>query len=205
MSAHARAALFPDGDLARPVGGPGQGSPVSAPSEEDLVRRARAGDRAAFGALYERFAPMVHGILLARVSAREAQDLVQDVFLAALDSIAGLADDSRMGAWLAAIARNRAQDQRRSQRPAHPGVELVEILDTRGDDLPDAERAEDAERALAALRGLPEAYRETLVLRLVEGLDGPTIAERTGMTHGSVRVNLCKGMKLLRERLSGER
>ena len=59
-------------------------------------------------------------------------------------------------------------------------------------------------QALFAIRTLPEAYRETLLLRLVEGLPGPEIARRTGLTHGSVRVNLCRGMKLLRARLSAE-
>jgi len=48
---------------------------------------------------------------------------------------------------------------------------------------------------------LPETYAETLVLRLVEGLTGPQIAACTGMTHGSVRVNLTRGMQMLRERL----
>ena len=47
----------------------------------------------------------------------------------------------------------------------------------------------------------PAAPADPLVLRLVEGLSGPEIAARTGLTHGSVRVNLHRGMKLLRERL----
>ncbi len=51
---------------------------------------------------------------------------------------------------------------------------------------------------LACVRQLPETYSETLVLRLVEGLSGPEIADRTGMTHGSVRVNLTRGMAMLR-------
>jgi RNA polymerase sigma-70 factor (ECF subfamily) len=54
------------------------------------------------------------------------------------------------------------------------------------------------------LRSLPEAYRETLTMRLVEGLTGPEIAEATGLTAGSVRVNLCRGMELLRELLKQE-
>ena len=53
----------------------------------------------------------------------------------------------------------------------------------------------------AALAALPEAYAETLALRLVEGLTGPEISERTGLTPGSVRVNLHRGMALLREKL----
>ena len=54
---------------------------------------------------------------------------------------------------------------------------------------------------LATIRTLPEAYREPLILRLVEGMTGPEIAARTGLKHGSVRVNLCRGMQLLREKL----
>jgi len=56
---------------------------------------------------------------------------------------------------------------------------------------------------MAAMQGLPEAYRETLLMRLVENLSGPEIARKTGLTEGSVRVNLCRGMKMLRERLEG--
>jgi RNA polymerase sigma-70 factor (ECF subfamily) len=54
---------------------------------------------------------------------------------------------------------------------------------------------------LAHLRKLPPAYRETLALRLIAGLTGPQIAAATGLTHASVRVNLCRGMALLRESL----
>ena len=59
----------------------------------------------------------------------------------------------------------------------------------------------EAFEVLAIMRSLPETYRETLMLRLVEGMTGPEIAGRTGLTEASVRVNLCRGMKLLRERL----
>jgi RNA polymerase sigma-70 factor, ECF subfamily len=55
---------------------------------------------------------------------------------------------------------------------------------------------------LTCIRSLPEAYSETLILRLVEGMTGPEIASRTGMTPGSVRVNLHRGMQQLREKLS---
>jgi RNA polymerase sigma-70 factor (ECF subfamily) len=58
-----------------------------------------------------------------------------------------------------------------------------------------------AAEMLEIVRSLPDAYRETLVLRLVEGMTGPEIATRTGLTPASVRVNLHRGMKLLREKL----
>ena len=54
---------------------------------------------------------------------------------------------------------------------------------------------------LTAIRTLPDAYREPLILRLVEGMTGPEIAARTGLTPASVRVNLHRGLKQLRERL----
>ena len=58
---------------------------------------------------------------------------------------------------------------------------------------------------LESIRQLPESYRETLLLRLVEGMTGPEIAARTGLTAESVRVNLCRGMKMLRELLEGNK
>ena len=61
----------------------------------------------------------------------------------------------------------------------------------------------EAIAVLDTIRALPEAYRETLILRLVEGMTGPEISERTGLTPESVRVNLHRGMKMLRERLEG--
>jgi RNA polymerase sigma-70 factor (ECF subfamily) len=136
---------------------------------------------------------MVHGVLLARVPRGQVEDLVQDVFLQALKRLGSLREPERFGGWLAMIARNRATDFHRRGRDT---VELTE-------DLPGPAPAPQAEAiaALDALRALPETYRETLVLRLVEGMTGPEIAARTGMTEGSVRVNLHRGMKLLRARL----
>src|SRR5262250_2498506 len=90
-----------------------------------LVEAARAGDRAAFGALYDRYARMVHGILVARVPLSEVDDLVHDTFLQALRRLPTLRDCSRFGAWLAAITRNRANDY---HRQSVDEVELPEDL-----------------------------------------------------------------------------
>jgi RNA polymerase sigma-70 factor (ECF subfamily) len=172
-------------------------------SEDDLlVQAARKGDRAAFGRLYDRYARMVHGILLARVPPREVDDLVQEVFLMALRQLHALRDVSRFGAWLSTIARNRSNDYFRRAIPEEQVTEPVD--ETRMETTP-ADPAGDQQAAmiLTEVRGLPEAYREPLILRLVEGMSGPEIAARTGLTHGSVRVNLCRGMQLLREKLAG--
>src|ERR1700757_4992237 len=74
------------------------------------VAAARDGDRAAFGRLYERYAPMVHGVLLAKVPVGEVDDLVQDVFIRALRRLSTLRETGSFGAWLTAIARNMAND-----------------------------------------------------------------------------------------------
>ena len=163
-----------------------------APSDRDLVRAARAGDRRAFGLLFQRFAPMVHGILLARARPADADDILQDVFVSAMRRIDTLRDDAAVGGWLASIARNRLVDHLRARRAT---TELTDEIPSH-----DADRAE-AERVLAVIRALPEAYHETLVLRLVEGMTGPEISAQLGLTPESVRVNLHRGMKLLRERL----
>jgi RNA polymerase sigma-70 factor (ECF subfamily) len=63
----------------------------------------------------------------------------------------------------------------------------------------------EAAEILESVRSLPEAYRETLILRLVEGMTGPEIAAKTGLSHGSVRVNLNRGMQQLREKLGQRR
>ena len=166
-----------------------------------LVAAARAGDRAAFGRLYDRFGRMVHGILLARVPPAEVDDLVHDVFLQALGRLPTLRDDSAFSGWLATIARNRANDFHRHS-PRRIEDELPEDLSGPSVETPGP--SAEALAALAAIRSLPDAYRETLVLRLVEGLTGPEIAARTGLTPGSVRVNLHRGMKQLREKLGKE-
>jgi RNA polymerase sigma-70 factor (ECF subfamily) len=166
-----------------------------------LVGAARDGDRAAFGRLYDRYARMVHGVLLAKVPAGVVDDLVQDVFLLALRRLSTLREIRSFGAWLAAIARNLAKDHHRRWAPEDQLTEDVsrdelELQMTSGDN------EQRAAAILDVIRSLPEAYREPLVLRLVEGMTGPEIATRTGLTPGSVRVNLHRGMQQLRARLS---
>jgi RNA polymerase sigma-70 factor (ECF subfamily) len=157
-----------------------------------LVEDVRDGRPGAFERLYARYARTVHGILLARVPRQEAEDLVQDVFLTVHRRLHTLREARAFGGWLAMIARNRAMDHVRRERSL---IELPEDLAVAASK--DAEAAE----ALDAIRALPEAYREPLILRLVEGMTGPEISERTGLTPGSVRVNLHRGMALLRRSL----
>lgn len=169
----------------------------AANEEAELARRAQLGDRAAFEALYRRFARGVHALLAARVRAHEADDLVQEVFLSAWRARGELREPARVGAWLLAIARRQAL---RAQRERRATDALPEALAAEGASGHAAR--DEAEIVLAELRALPEAYREPLALRLVGELPGAEIARLTGLTHGSLRVNLHKGMELLRERLA---
>src|ERR1700693_4986995 len=166
-----------------------------------LVGAARDGDRAAFGRLYDRYARMVHGVLLAKVPLGDVEDLVQDVFILALRRLSTLRENGCFGAWLAAIARNRANDY---YRQSVPEDQLSDDRSAKGEESGGASGDAEGEAAamLDAVKSLPVAYRETLILRLVEGMTGPEIAARTGLTHGSVRVNLHRGMRQLRAKLS---
>ncbi len=172
----------------------GQPSPAVS-LEAQLVRAVLEGDRDMYGRLYGLYAPLVHGILLARMPRNEVEDMVQEIFLHALKKLDTLRDANSFGPWVAMIARNRAMDFHRKSRY------MVSV-----DEFPDDFRGHDSGESKAAeileiIRTLPDAYRETLVLRLVEGMTGPEIASRTGLTSASVRVNLHRGMKLLREKL----
>jgi RNA polymerase sigma-70 factor (ECF subfamily) len=167
--------------------------PTEVEEDDGLILAAAQGDRGAFGELYVRYARMVHGILLARVPAGDAEDLVQDVFMSAMRQLRGLRTAAAFRGWLGAIARNRAIDYFRGAKHRVP---LEESAAREAGVRP---TAQDAFVVLDLIRSLPEAYRETLILRLVEGMTGPEIAKLTGLTPESVRVNLCRGMKMLRE------
>jgi RNA polymerase sigma-70 factor (ECF subfamily) len=176
----------------------------SSGSDEALVAAARAGDRAAFGELYTRYSRMVHGILLCNIPRHAVEDLVHDVFLRALRRLETLRDTARFGSWLASIARNCATDYYRRSSFADE-VSEAQLADSAAGPGKQASLEVEAAVILAHIQCLPPAYRETLVLRLVEGMTGPEIAARTGLSHGSVRVNLYRGMQQLRQRLSGRK
>lgn len=169
--------------------------------EAALVCAAQAGDRGAFDRLWEGCAPLIHAILVSMVPHQDAPDLLQDVALATLRSLDRLRQPERFSAWVCTIARNAGRDALRARREARVHEVCRDVTDV---EAPGGAAGADeivADEILARVRCLPAAYREPLILRLVLGLSGPEIAARTGRTPGSVRVNLCKGMKMLRKEL----
>ncbi len=168
-------------------------------SEADWVVAAQAGDRQAFAQLHQRYHRMVHGLLLAYLRPADAEDVLQEVFLHALRKLPELREPGAFGAWLATMARNFRTNHFR-RRPPFSTVEVTEW--NGGVTHPRATaHGQDESEILEAIRRLPATYSETLMLRLVEGLTGPEIAAQTGLAPASVRVNLCRGMKLLRDEL----
>ena len=155
------------------------------------VASARGGCQLACTQLYRRFLPLVHGLLLARFRPAIADELTQECFVLAFRRLGQLREPAQFGAWIASIARHL-----RGPDSAHEMAmdEHFDVEDTHADPARHAEAAQ----MLAAIRRLPEAYAETLALRLIEGLSGAEIAQLTGLTPESVRVNLHRGMHKLR-------
>jgi RNA polymerase sigma-70 factor, ECF subfamily len=132
-------------------------------SLRELVLCARRGDQGAFAQLHGRYRRMVHAILLARLPPADADDQVQEVFLTAWTKLVQLDDPEGFGAWLGAIARHRAIDWARRRRPMAP------LPDTLADPRAQASSTAEVRNVLDAVQALPEAYRETLLMRLARG------------------------------------
>jgi RNA polymerase sigma-70 factor (ECF subfamily) len=171
-------------------------------SDFSLVAAAKSGDREAFSALLQRHLAKVNAYLLAFVPQSEVDDLMQETMLAAWRGLPTLQQPDRLLPWLIGIARNlgRREYGRRQKQPQslHEAAEVRAV----GESAPAAEFT--VERLMHHLQEMPEAYRISLAMRLIEGVGSEGIAEATGMTSASVRVNLSRGMKMLRARLKRE-
>ncbi|QJW94565.1 RNA polymerase sigma factor [Frigoriglobus tundricola] len=172
-----------------------------------LVVRARGGDRGAFEELVRRTSRLVYARLYLDVGRPDrAEDLLQETFLLAFRSLHSLQDAAGFRPWLLTIAHNvliddarRAMRQKRLAPVAETHATLVPSAELRPDE--HAERAELHRRVLAALRALPQEYRLPLTLRYVTGADYESISEQLGLTNGSLRGLLHRGLKMLRDRL----
>ncbi len=164
-----------------------------APTAEDaLVRRAAAGDAAAFAELYERHLDRVFRYFYYRLASREdAEDLAEQVFLKAWQAIKGY--DCRgapFAAWLFRIAHNLLADHHRARRSAGQTEELDEELEVED---PDAGPEEvvalqlEARELAEALGKLSEVEQSVIALRFVEGLDHRTVASAIGKSEVATR------------------
>jgi RNA polymerase sigma-70 factor (ECF subfamily) len=174
-------------------------------SETALVVRARDGDRAAFEELVRRTSRLVFARLyLDTGNAHRAEDLTQETFLLAFRSVRRIADPAVFRSWLLSIAHNTLVSAARRDRrkPAPAPLPTVPSLSPGPEEA--ARREEARAQVLAALRTLPDEYRLPLALRYLTGADYDTISEQLGLSNGSLRGFLHRGLKMLRDRLPPE-
>ncbi|MFT3784652.1 MAG: RNA polymerase sigma factor [Tepidisphaeraceae bacterium] len=160
----------------------------------DLARRAQGGDRSAFDELVRNSARLVFAVLRIDCSDRHsAEDLVQETYLRAWRSIRSLRDPSHVRAWLLTIAKRALVDQARRRKPT---LDLDNVAPPATDTKEDS--SDDQQKAIDALRGLPEEYRLPLTMRYLAGADHETIRRQLGLTDGALRGLLHRGLTLLR-------
>mgnify|MGYP001298322016 CR=1 FL=1 len=185
------------------------------------VERCLAGDRAAFGALVERWQDRIYGAVLRMVRDPElARDLAQETFLRAFANLASFRGGAAVGTWLYSIAVNqvRSEMRKRSARKHGAPVSLDALQGGGADDssrggyepadaAPDAPaRAatrEDCALLLAELHRLDDEHREVLVLREFQDLAYDEIASVLDVPVGTVRSRLHRARAELRTRLEG--
>jgi len=178
---------------------PGGAPRIEHGDEAALVARARAGDRAAFGVLVERYAAPARRVARAVLDdPDDADDAAQDALLAALVKLHQYDPRRPFGPWLMRIVSNAATDRRRRR-----SVRRAEPLDanaTAGGPRPDVqtERRALGERLREALAELPERRRVAVVLFDVEGYSHAEIAEILGVAEGTVRSEVFHARRRLR-------
>lgn len=186
-------------------------SRLSAPDDADLLRRMAAGDESALGTLYDRWAPLVHSVVLRVVGdPDDAEELVEETFWQAWRQ-AGRYDASRgaISGWLVVMARSRALDrvrlrgwQRAGANTSMDSASAPEpIIDVAGP-LDAAELDETRRIVRAAMDRLPPEQRETVEMAYFRGMSQSEIAAATGQPLGTVKTRARLALQKLREALS---
>jgi RNA polymerase sigma-70 factor (ECF subfamily) len=156
----------------------------------ELVESARAGDRLAFGVIYDRFHPAVYRLAVARLcSPEDAEDAVSETFLRAWRALDRYEwTGAPFLGWLLAIAHSQVLTLRRTRarKPATAMADVPEVAE-RGAAPQPQEQAVLRLEAQRMLESLPEDQRTVLTLRFYAGLSAEEIGERIGKPAGSVR------------------
>lgn len=171
-----------------------------------LMRAMAGGDVRALNELYTRHSGMLLGYLHARTGNRQAaEELLQDVMLAAWKNAHKFEARSKVKTWLLVIARNRAINAHRKRRV--PVMDLNAAFDLKSDDTSPVEAAMRSDRKDAvrqAITQLPQAQREVLVLVFYHQLTGPEVAEVLDISVGTVKSRLHRAKEMLKRVLSQE-
>lgn len=173
------------------------------PDEADIVRRVQRGDRAAFDTLARRYAQRGFEIAYRVLGHRQdAEDLVQDAFMAALDGIHTFDASRPFGPWFARIVFNRGLNARRSRSARESHVRAGELQDDDGHSeaaSESVERSEIMDAFTSALGRLPEQQRVIVQLSDVDGRTSSEIGTMLDMPDGTVRWHLHQARKVLRQ------
>ena len=183
-----------------------------APSDERLLAAARAGDKQALEALLERHEPEVYrfGMKMCR-DPEDAKDVLQDTLLAMARGVRDFRGASSLSTWLYTIARSACIKKRRRSKFAPEEERSLDTdaaaeakrLAAPGDDPDEALAGKQVERALEqAITALDPMYREVLLLRDVEGLTAPEVAEVLGVSVQAVKSRLHRARLTVRERVA---
>jgi RNA polymerase sigma-70 factor, ECF subfamily len=164
------------------------------PADAELVRAAQAGDPSSFGQLYERYFDKVYGYLSFKLgSAADAEDLTEQVFLKALESLGGYKwSGIPFQAWLFRIAHNLMVDalRRKSRRPSEPLDEALPVADERRGIDPEAALDETLTREglIDAVSRLTELQRQVIAYKFAGGLSNAEVAQLMGKSEGAIKA-----------------
>jgi RNA polymerase sigma-70 factor (ECF subfamily) len=154
-------------------------------TDEDLVVLAQRGERAAFGALYDRYLPRVYAYCYRLLGDREAaEDANTDVFMRALTALPVYRTGS-FRSWLFAIAHNVVADARRQQRPTVPLAEAADLVDPNPSLEERVMDAADRSTIAALLPRLSADQQHVVALRL-SGLSATEIGEAMGKPRNAI-------------------
>lgn len=184
-----------------------------------FIERLKRGESAAFEKLVNERSGEIYGLLYRLTeNAEEARDLTQETFLRAFQSIRSFRGDSDLRTWIYRIAINQARNRwrwwRRRRRDSTVSIDstdesgkpaLVATLKADNAQSPEQDTlAHERERILRnALKGLRRVYRETVILRDIEGFAYEEIAVALDISVGTVKSRLARGRQELRTKLEG--
>lgn len=156
------------------------------PADHELVTRTLAGDREAFGLLFDRYARVVRGTFVGLAGDDSTiHDLTQEVFLRAFRRLEGLKDRERFGAWLVGIARHVASEKRRSLgRDRHRFVAPETLrIEQNGDEL---QNSSEIKLVMEQLGRLPEREQLAIQLFFLEGQNAAATADLLGLSRSGL-------------------
>jgi RNA polymerase sigma factor (sigma-70 family) len=161
--------------------------------DAELARAATAGDRAAFAAIYDRYADRLHDFCWGLLRDREeAADATQDAFVVAAERLGQLRDPERLRPWLYAVARSQALRRVRERSRVAPEEEMTELPDSASGPERAAEQSDLRMLVWSAAAGLSERDRALLDLHLRHGLEGAELGEAMGVELGHADVLLSR-------------